>query len=267
MALALSLVLGILITGVAVTKAADYIRDSWRKKIEIARAETEVKFKKAHLESVKEMESQAKMRASNGLIRHDEYQRMKLAAQRAELDLQKSQLNLEEVKATGTVPRSELYAPKVRGRDFVSERLKIEKKEMNLDLEQLKSQLKRIQQMVQENLISKHELEQILADIANRKVMEQKIQERLDLRKSFLSKEMTAQEIEVKTSLITAERNLKLAQTRVDSLKKQWDRLKELEAQGKISQTEVKRLQYDLDAAKAELKLAALEKEVLEKIK
>ncbi len=267
MAVATSLVLGILVTGVAVTKAADYIRDSWRKKIEIARAETDVKLKKANLESVTVMESQAESRASSGLIRKDEYLMMKLAAEGAELDLKRSQLDLEEVKVTGTVPRDELYAPKVRGRDFVSERLKIEKKKVELDLKRLRNHRERIQQLVKENLVSHDELEMIQADIADRDVMIEKIQERLDLRKSFLSGEVTAQEIEIKARIIAAERNLHLAQTRVDTLKQQLVRLKDLEAQGKLTSLEVKMLRYDLDAAQAELKLAALEKDVLEAIK
>ena len=37
-------------------------------------------------------------------------------------------LDLEEVKASGEAPRDELYAPVVGGRDFVSERLEIEKR-------------------------------------------------------------------------------------------------------------------------------------------
>ncbi len=54
---AVSLMVGILMTGVAMIKATEYIKDSWRRKIEIARIETEVKLKEAHLESTREMVS------------------------------------------------------------------------------------------------------------------------------------------------------------------------------------------------------------------
>ena len=46
----ISLVAGVLLLGVAATKAADLIKDSWRKKIEVARLETEVKIKTALLD-------------------------------------------------------------------------------------------------------------------------------------------------------------------------------------------------------------------------
>lgn len=258
---------GVLMTGVAVIKAADYIQDSWRRKIEIARAETEIKLIKARLESASEMESRAKMRFSNGLIREEEYRMIQIAVERAELDLKKSLLNLDEVKASGEIPRNELYAPLVGGRDFVSERLKIEIEMIELDSEQFKSRVERFKQLVENGLVRGDELSQIQAEIASRKVMIDKIQKRLDLRKRFVDGEITAQEVEIKDRMTVAERNLHLARSKVDSLKERLKRLKTLEARRMISPMEVKQLQYALDAAQAELELATLEMDVLEKLK
>jgi hypothetical protein len=264
---AVSLAIGVLMTGVAMTKAADYIRDSWRKKIEIARVETEVELQKVHLKSIREMISEAKMRAEEGLIREDEYKSMAVAVEKAELDFQRSMLNLEEVKMSGDIPRNELYAPMVGGRDFVSERLEIDKKAMVLNMEQLKIQSDRLTRLAAQNLIQKNETDQIQAEMANRKMMIDKIQERLDLRTRFLAREITAQEVEIADRTAGAERNLQLAQSRVESLRKQMERMEALEAQGSVSHREVMQLQYALDAAQAELKLASLEMEVLEKLK
>lgn len=264
---AVSLVAGILLTGVAVTKAADYIKNSWRKKIEVARIETDVELKKAHLESIRDMASRAKMMASNKLIREEEYLVAELAAERAELDFKRSLLNLDEVKMSGEIPRNELYAPLVGGRDFVSERLKIEIKEVELDLEQLRIHLGRVNQLTEQNLVRGDEMDRIQVDIANQKMMIDKIQQRLDLRTRFLAGEITAQEVEIEDRMAGAERNLHLAQSRIESLRKQLERLKVLEAQGKISHMEVMQMQYALDAAQAELKLATLEMDVLEKLK
>lgn len=263
---AASLVVGILMTGVAVTKAADYIKDSWRKKIEIARVETEVELKKVHLESIREMAYDVKMRVSNGLIREDEFQAMKLAEENAELDLKRSLLNLEEVKMSGEIPRNELYAPMVGGRDFVSERLTIEKKEIDLVMEHLGIHLERIKQLVEQSMVRGDEMNQIQMELANRKVMIDKIQQRLDLRTRFLAGEITAQEVEIQERMTGAERNLYMAQSKVDALNEQLKRLKNLEVRGEISHAEVAQLQYALDAAQAELKLATLEMDVLEKL-
>jgi len=264
---AITCMVGILMTGVAVIKAAEYIQDSWRKKIEIARAETEVKLKKAHLESTREIASRAEMRFSNGLVEEEEYRVIQIAAKRAELDWNSSLLNLDEVKASGVAPRNELYAPEMGGRDFVSERLKIEIKEIELDLELFRSRVERLKQLVEKGLVQEDELDLIQSEIANRKMMIDKIQERLDLRKRFVAGEITAQEVEIGDRLNVAERNLHLAQSRVDTLKEQMMRLKTLETERMISPMEVKQMQYALDAAQAELELATMELDVLKKLK
>ncbi|MDH5706791.1 MAG: hypothetical protein OEZ45_12315, partial [Candidatus Aminicenantes bacterium] len=255
---AITCMVGILMTGVAMIKAAEYIQDSWRKKIEIARAETEVKLKRAHLESTREMASRAEMRFSNGLVREEEYRVIQIAAKRAELDWNKSLLNLDEVKASGAAPRNELYAPEVGGRDFVSERLKIEIKEIELDLELFRSRVERLKQLVEKGLVQGDEFGLIQSEIAARKVTIDKIQKRLDLRKRFVAGEITAQEVEIKDRMTVAERNLHLAQSRVDSLSEQLKRLKTLETKGMISPLEIKQMQYALDVAQAELELATL---------
>jgi hypothetical protein len=264
---AISLAVGILMTGVAITKAADYIKDSWRKKIEIARVETDVELKKVHLESIREMASEVKTRVDNGLIREDEYKLISLAAENAELDFKRSLLNLGEVEMSGETPRDELSAPLVGGRDFVSERLEIDKKAVVLNMEQLKIQSERLTRLAEQNLIQKNETDQIQAEIANLKMMIDKIQERLDLRTRFLAREITAQKVEIQDRMTGAERNLQLARSKVESLQEQMERLKALEAQGAVSHREVMQLQYALDAAQAELKLASLEIDVLKKLR
>ncbi|MBN1274515.1 MAG: hypothetical protein JXB26_19820 [Candidatus Aminicenantes bacterium] len=266
-AMAVALMAGIMLTGVAVMKAADYVKDSWRKKIEVARAETDVTLKKAYYESTKEMLSQAEMQASKGLIRKDEVREMKLAAEKTELDVKRSLLNLEEVKKTGQVPRNELYAPKVGGRDFVSERLKIEKQEMELELKLFENHLKRLEQLAENKMVSEDQMKHFQADMESQKIKIEKIKERLELRKRFLAGELTVQTVEIQGRITIAERNLKLAETKVDTMKKEFERLKNLEAQGVVSQREITGLKGALDAAQAELKLAALELDVLKKVK
>lgn len=264
---AIALLAGLLMTGVAVTKAADYIKDSWRKKIEMARVETDVELKRVHLESIREMASDIEMRVSNGLIREDEYQSMKLAVENAELDLHASQLNLDEVQMSGEAPRNELYAPMVSGRDFVSERLEIEIKKMNLVLEHMGIHAKRAGQLVEQDLVHRDEMGLIRSQISTQKMMIDKIRNRLDLRARFLAGEITALEVEIEDRMTGADRNLHMARSRVDSLQEELKRIEILESQGKVTHMEVIQLQYALDAAQAELKLADLEMEVLEKIR
>jgi hypothetical protein len=264
---AFSLAAGVLLMGVAAIKAADSIKGAWRKKIEIARLETDVKLKSAFLEFKKESASKAETQASVGLIGKDEYLAMKLGAERSALDLERSLLDLDEVKTSGEVPRNELYAPAVDGRDFVSERLVIERKVLELDLGLRRARDERLKQRVDLGLAPHDWLDGSLASTAVQEAGIGDIEKRLDLRKQFIAGTMTAEEVEIQDRMTAAERDLRQAQSTVDSLKKRLESLQAKEAVGMISDTEVQQVQFGLDAAQAQLSLALLEKDVLSKIK
>jgi hypothetical protein len=262
-----SLLVAVLLTGVAVIKAAEYIKDSWRKKIEVARAETDVNLSKARLEFTREEASAAKTRFSIGLIQEEEYQVIKLAADKAALDLEISLLNQDEAKATGETPRNKLYAPLVGGRDFVSERLKIERRELELDLAALKSSAGRLERMVKLGVVSADELDQVQPQIASQSAMIDKAQRRLDLRNRFVAGKIPAREVEISDRIIAAESNLARAQNLVEAQKKRLAWMQDREAIGLISKSSVQQVRYGLDVAQAELTLAALEMDVLGKVK
>jgi len=264
---AFSLAAGVLLMGVAAIKAADSIKGAWRKKIEVARLETDVKLKRAFLEFKKELASKAKMQASVGMIREDEYLAMKLGAERAALDLERSLLDLDEVRVSGETPRNELYAPAVDGRDFVSERLAIERKVLELDLGLRRARLERLKQRVDLGIAPRDGLDESLASTAIQEAGIGDVEKRLDLRKQFIAGAMTAEEVEIQDRMTAAERDLRQARSTVDSLKKRLESLQAKEAVGMISNTEVQQAQFGLDYAQARLSQALLEKDILSKIK
>lgn len=264
---AVSLMVGTLMTGVAMIKATEYIRDSWRKKIEIARIETEVKLKEAHLKSTREIASRTEIQFANGLLPEEEYLVIQVALEKAGIDLQKSQLNLEEVKASGKIPRNELHAPVVRGRDFVSLRLIFELREIELDLGLLRSHFVKIKQRIDVGIIRESELDHIQAEITAQNVIIDNIKKKLDLRSRFVKGEITAQELEIKDRMSVAEKNLQLARSKVNTLNKQIKQLEGRVAAGLVSQIELTQMRYVLNAAQAELDLANLEMSVLKNIK
>jgi len=257
------IVVGALMTGVSVVKATEYFKDSWQKRIEIARIETEVKLKKTHLEFTLELATQAEKQFLNGLIDEEEYRVLEHAVYRDELDLKKSLLNLDEVIASGDIPRDELYAPVVGGRDFVSERLLVTQRETEVILAHITKRAERLRQRVELGIVHETELDPIESEIAAQEVNLDKIRKRLDLRKRYIEGAISVQEVEIEGRITFAEQNLHLARSKVDALLSQLERLKELESVGMISSKEVARVEFVLTAAQAELKLAVLEMDVL----
>jgi len=261
------LVAGFFMTGVTAIKAAEYFKDSWRKKIEIARVETEVRLKEARRESARQSAARAAEMAAVGMIQGGEDRAMELAAEKAGLSLDESLLNRDEVRAAGASPRDEIYAPTVGGRDFVAERLAIMKKEAELEMAAREVRRDRKRQSYRLGLVSAEEMKAIEAETAVQKAAILRIEKRLDLRKRFLSGRLTAQAAEIEDRLTAAEENLAAAAAKVDVLRERMKHQESLEAVGMASPEETQALKTTLDSALDEQKLAALELDVLKKAK
>jgi hypothetical protein len=187
--------------------------------------------------------------------------------EKAGLALDKSLLNRDEVRASGEFPRDEISAPTAGGRDFVSERLAIERKQAGLEMSALKTRRLRLRQLIELGLVSETELNALAAEEAAQKAAIEKIETRLSLRKRFIDGLLTAQEAEIEDRLAVAGENLRAASAKVESLRERVKRLEALEARGVISTSETGAAKTDLDLALDEQKLAALEIDILKKAK
>ena len=266
-AVAAALLTGILLAGVAAIKAADLVQDSWRKRIEVARAETEVRLQEARLGSQKDRITEVEKRLAVGLIPQEDHLVAQTALGKAALDLERAQLNLDEVRRSGITPREELYAPLVGGRDFVAERLKLEMREGELELQVLAARAGQLEEKQRVGLVSPDEARSAARDAAARRTRIEEIRGRLELRERFLGGRISALQVEIAGRLAAGRANLAAARSKVEDLKEKATRAGSLRDVGLLSPAEANALRDALGAAEAEQSLAALEVDVLEKIK
>jgi hypothetical protein len=265
---ALGIAACVLLLGVAATKAADIIKDSWRKRIEIARLETEVKIKTAFLGLKEDRAAQAGNRYTLGLVAEDEALAAKLGVQRAEADLERSNLDLEEVKASGQAPRDEIYAPRVGGRDFVAERLGIEKKVLQADLDLRRARTERaLQRRVEMGLVPKSALSEFEAALAGQEAAIGDIENRLALRRRFIAGEISAAELEIQVRMSAAEKELREAQSSIETIRPRLEELRAKAAVGLVTIDEVKGMELGLSAVQAKADLARQEIEILKQLR
>lgn len=265
---ALGLAAIVLLTGVAATKAADLIRDSWRKRIEVARLETEVKIKTAFLELKNDWAVQAMDRHSLGLVGEEEALVAKLGAERAAADRETSVLDLEEARASGEAPRNELYAPLVDGRDFVEERLGIEKKVLQADLDLRRARTEpTLRHRVELGLAPKSALRAFEAALAGQEAGIRDIENRRALRRRFIAGEITAAEMEIQVRMSAAEKELEEAQSAIEDIRPRVEELRVRAAAGLVTVDELKGGEFGLSAARAKADLALQEIEILKQLK
>ena len=261
------LVVGLFMSGVTVIKAAEYFKDSWRKKIEIARVETDVRLKEARQESARQSAARLKQLYSLGLVETGEDRVADFSVKKAGLAMDKSLLNRDEVRASGTVPRDEIYAPKVGGRDFVGERLAIDKKEAEMEMAAQEIRRDRTRNRAALGLATAEDIKALESEAAGQKAAILRIEKRMDLRKRFLAGGLTAQAAEIEDRLAGAEEDLGAATAKVEALRERMKRQETLEAVGMASPGETQALKSTLDSAIDAQKLAALEMDILKKSK
>jgi hypothetical protein len=254
-----------LTTGVTVIKASEMIKDSWRKKIEVARAETDARLAESRLAVVQAEAARLSRQAAVGMAGADEGRQASLQAAGAELAVRRSRVSLDEVRATGEPARDELYAPLVGGRDFVLERLKLNAAKSELEMESVSVRASRLKNLWSLGLVSETEMAGSRMETSVQAARIEEIRDRIELRQSFLERKATALEVEVRGRLADASSRLKAAQSKVEALQVNMERLTTQEALGLVSGTEVARLKSELESAQAEMRLAAVEKDALEK--
>jgi len=262
---AIAALVGVVLAGASAFGTAAYLKDSWRKKIEIARTETEVKLCSSRLAAAREIAARAESLFAKGLVEEEEKLATALAAEKAALAMRTAEINLDEVNATGESPRFDLSAPMIGGRDFVSERLEIELKKADLDMTPLQLRSERFQRLVETGMAQAEALEEIR--IA-RAILEAKVGEarkRLDMRNRFVTGMITAEAVELDGRTAEAEKSLQTAMAKVKALEEQAERLQGLQTRGLVPVEEVRQTRYALEAAQFELKLAAAELDILKK--
>ena len=252
-----------MLAGVVAVKAAQQIKDSWKRKLAQAQAETAVQLKEAKLNVMQEMTAYFADRIKKGLIRQDEINAVNSEVDRAGLDLERARINLEEVKLSGQSPRDELYAPPIRGRDFVLLRLDLEKKSIDTMIQLHQVQLQQMKRRVDAGVIRKQELAAMESEINELNNTVEEILFRMALRNEFLQGISSPQEVEIKEQLSRARNKLIHAEARVTLLQGHIADMKRRVEVGMIPASEVNYMYYELTAAEAEKRLASLEVDLL----
>jgi hypothetical protein len=255
------LILSSMMAGVVIIKAAEQIKDSWKRELALAQVETALQIKEARLKVVKEIFDSVKEQKAKGLVGDEQLLNVKVAKDHMDLELARAKIDFQEVKATGRAPQNELFAPLVAGEDFVSHRLQLDKKRADLEVELLRKQMG---VQIEQGQVSDGQLEVGNRVLLERKKATQEITYRLQLRTEFLQGKLTPWEVEIKEKLSKARDNLHQAERSHELLKLQLKRMGDLEKAGTIKTQEVNAIQYELTASEAQLRLARLEVSLLQ---
>jgi hypothetical protein len=251
-------------TGVAAAKTVEHIESSKRRILHVARIEAVTEQLQARQGVVQGMVDELKGRVEAGLIHQDELVDAAIQSKLIDYELERALLNLEEVHMSGEAPADELYAPLQGGRDFVTERLQIDLRKAEMIKRHIEEQGAEMQKLVEAGLLHQEETRDMDLQIEGAESELEDIQHRIDLRRDYLSGDLSAREISVRQMTQEARSRLDNAESMYRTTEAQLKKVSELHAKGLVPIRDVRQAEYHMINARSECRIAEIELELLE---
>jgi len=244
--------------GSAATFAVTYRLRGQTADLIIARSEARLEFADARLELFREELQETEARAAAGVLTPREVDSMRLEFAQVEADAAARALDVEEARITGRDPDNSLSAPILRGRDFVTERLELERAVLLQRVSLIDKQVAAHGSDLNESSMMAREQEAARAALSI-------IEERLALRQNYLSGARTARQVELAQMRFSVEPQREMAARRVNELQRQLDRVHTLVENGMATRSEARAVEMEFRAAVLQRDLAELEMQILER--
>jgi outer membrane protein TolC len=191
--------------------------------------------------------------------------RMKVAE--AEAQLASLQLQLEEIRITRLEPRNELSAPRVSGRDFVTERLRLDMSVPQAALLVEHERQREAEKRFQVGMADGFDVASAQARVVEVEAAIDTFRRKLDIRQRFLAGSVDAVEAELRVLEAEAEQRTTSLRPKIDLARKEIQRITGRVDVGtatnvQLSEATLRRLQLETDLAKADLDLTLVRRQI-----
>lgn len=238
-----------LLVGFATATAAQRIGDRHDARYLRQQAEGAVELAEMRLHFVQEILDEA---AARGDADADDPQYLAWDRRRAQTDVERARLQLEEIEATNESPRDDLVAPLVAGRDFVLERLELERRMLEDRARMLHVGSEGSEDDPDTRRTVEHEVALVEAQLA-------RVASDIDLRARFLGGAVSGEEVLRSQRADQARARLTIAETRIGQLEPQLEKVRRRHDRGEAGTKELRAAEYQLAVARVEARLARLD--------
>jgi hypothetical protein len=255
MAFALGIVIvASMAAGGAVVDAAYRSQNNERRDLVASTYERRLDLAVQRLAIAKDELARTQRKVSIGMAKNLELLDSELKVTEAEVAINVLNLQLEEVRLTGQEPVTSASAPVVQGRDFVTQRWEAE-----LQLPQKAREIEQLRQRDAERRYAIGVTDSVDVEVASAKVSElnaalRGLQQRLEIRKRFLGKEIDAAQAELQALEVEATQRQWALRPQVEMAKR---------AVNRVSAMVQKGLTDNLELTKANLTLLSLQQELI----
>ena len=263
----LSLMLLSMGIGAAVVAAAYEAQGNERRDQLAASFELRVQLARQRLALAKEQLLMAERRVSTGTASKLVLAEGGFEVAEAEAQLKSMELQLEEVRITGREPRSEISSPLVTGRDFVSQRLRIEMSVPETAVELERARLRETETRFQVGMADPIEVEVCRVRALEVELALEAFRRKVDIRQKFLTGGVDAVETELRVLESEAEQRKKTLAPKVELAQREMERVSARVRVGtaqsvEVVETKLKQMQLQTELIKADLDLTLIRRKI-----
>jgi outer membrane protein TolC len=188
----------------------------------------------------------------------------------ADVQVRLAQLQLEEIRVTGQEPLEQVSAPLASGRDFVSQRLKLEMTLPEKAIELERARLREAQRRFEVGVADATDINASRARLLELEASLAALQKKIEIRQQFLADKLDATETELRVLESEAAARHAALQPQIDLARKEVERVKAkvevgIEHQVAATQALLRLLELESELAKASLDLAVVRKRIEER--
>lgn len=261
----IALVVASMLVGGAGTHAMTHRVDKQAAALYVARAEALLEIARVQFDHLSQELAQMQARVQQGLVSERDARHMEAQFVQVESEVSARELELAETTATGKEPNDALSAPLVDGRDFVTERLAVRRRPIQMRLDLMHEELQHHQQLADGGLESAADLKGFGAAVAGDEAELENLDRRIGLRASFLSGELSATDVELKDMRFGAVADRERALRQLDILSEQRKRIAMLHQRGEVTDSELRGYDTQMRTVEAQVELAELELRIIDR--
>jgi hypothetical protein len=216
--------------GAIIGAAPSRIQDSRQRDLLLGSAQADERVAAMRVALAREAYEVASRQAALGTVATTAPMAAEAELREAEARLAVIRLNMEEIRATASLPRDDLSAPIVGGRDFVKERLNLHLAAARFPLRSMEAQLEVATLRLELDLVTDVEVAQRRIDLAQVTGRIDVLAQKVALRERFVSRgiaaavvERLARGVELRYELTIAEQRLQAAAAGMSHVRAQQD--------------------------------------------
>jgi hypothetical protein len=252
-------------TGFAAALTVEHFENAGRKELLKVRAETALEVLQARQAVAGEIANDISQQARRGLVNQTQLAEVELHTELVGFEIDRARLDLEEVELTGRSPDDKPYAPVVGRRDFVTARLQVDLLAARARGRFIEAEMNRLVKLVREGLADAAQGRELELQVAQSEAQIEDIVRRLELRHAYLKGDLTARQVTLEERRSLARDRLAAAEKAVEIVAENHEKMAVMRGDGLVSEIQLKEVEFQLVAARADARLARAELEYLEK--